>query len=86
MAEIPSLYAQRPIVGRHSKAAMYHPFAEALALTIVDIPITFASVSSFSIILYFLVQLQQTAGQFLYVLHRIYFSFLSNCLTTAYTS
>lgn len=29
MAEIPALYAQRPIVDRHQKAALYHPFVEA---------------------------------------------------------
>ena len=29
MAEIPALYGQRPIVSRHKKAAMYHPFIEA---------------------------------------------------------
>lgn len=37
MAEIPALYAQRPIVSRHHRAALYHPFIDALALTIVDI-------------------------------------------------
>ena len=65
MAEIPSLYAQRPIVHRHAKAAMYHPFVEALALTIVDIPISLATLIIFSVILYFLVRLQQSASQFL---------------------
>ena len=46
---------------------MYHPFADALALTIVDIPPTFVSTLIFSVILYFLVRLEQTASQFLYV-------------------
>ena len=46
---------------------MYHPFAEALALTIVDIPITFITMAAFAIVFYFLTRLQQTAGQFLYV-------------------
>jgi ATP-binding cassette subfamily G (WHITE) protein 2 (SNQ2) len=41
MAEIPTLFGQRPIVERHQKSAMYHPFIEAVALTLVDIPITF---------------------------------------------
>ena len=41
MAEIPSLYAQRAIVHRQMRGAMYHPFIEAAALTLVDIPITF---------------------------------------------
>ncbi|KAF8877242.1 pleiotropic drug resistance ABC transporter [Gymnopilus junonius] len=64
MAEIPALYAQRPIVLRHEKAALYHPFIEALALTLVDIPITGVTVIVFSIIIYFMVGLQLSAGQY----------------------
>jgi ATP-binding cassette subfamily G (WHITE) protein 2 (SNQ2) len=41
MAEIPALFGQRPIVERHQKLALYHPFIEGLALTLVDLPITF---------------------------------------------
>jgi ATP-binding cassette, subfamily G (WHITE), member 2, SNQ2 len=65
MAEIPALFSQRPIVLRHFQAAMYHPFADSVALTLVDVPITLFTLSLFSIILYFLVGLQETAGQFL---------------------
>ncbi|KAJ7261720.1 ABC-2 type transporter-domain-containing protein [Mycena haematopus] len=43
MAEIVALFAQRPIILRHNKAALYHPFLEAVALTLVDIPITFCT-------------------------------------------
>jgi ATP-binding cassette, subfamily G (WHITE), member 2, SNQ2 len=32
LAEISALYGQRPIVSRHKKAAMYHPFIEAYVL------------------------------------------------------
>ncbi|KAI0265431.1 ABC-2 type transporter-domain-containing protein [Gloeopeniophorella convolvens] len=64
VAEIPALFAQRPIVVKHAKAAMYHPFIEAAALTIVDVPITFVTISIFSVILYFMVGLQASAGQF----------------------
>ena len=64
LSEIPSLFAQRPIVHRHHTAALYHPFIEALAFTIVDIPITFLCSAVFGIILYFLVGLQRSAGQF----------------------
>ncbi|KAF5379148.1 hypothetical protein D9615_006042 [Tricholomella constricta] len=64
MAEIPALYAQRPIVHRHKVGALYHPFVEALALTLVDVPITFATSIVFGIILYFMVGLQRSAGQF----------------------
>ena len=63
LSEIPSLFVQRPIVHRHHTAALYHPFVEALALTIVDIPITFLCSAAFGVILYFLVGLQRSAGQ-----------------------
>lgn len=65
MAEIPALFAQRPIVLRHYHAAMYHPFTESFALTLVDVPITLLTLVIFAIILYFLVDLQRTAAQFL---------------------
>ncbi|KAF8624553.1 hypothetical protein AX15_005817 [Amanita polypyramis BW_CC] len=64
MAEIPALYAQRPIVLRHQRAAMYHPFIEALALTLVDIPIAAVTLIVFAIVIYFMVGLQQSAAQF----------------------
>lgn len=65
MAEIPALFAQRPIVYRQSRAAMYHPFVEALAHTMVDVPITLVNQIVFGVPLYFIVGLQQSAGQFL---------------------
>ncbi|KAH8101733.1 pleiotropic drug resistance ABC transporter [Cristinia sonorae] len=68
MAEIPALFAQRPIVLRQSRAAMYHPFVDSLALTLVDVPITAGIIIIFSIVLYFLVGLQEHAGNFFYFL------------------
>jgi len=65
LAEIPTLYGQRPIVLRHKKAAMYHPFIEAFAMTLADIPITLVTLTIYSIVLYFVVGLQASAGQFL---------------------
>ncbi|KAJ3555176.1 hypothetical protein NP233_g12270 [Leucocoprinus birnbaumii] len=64
MSEIPSLFAQRPIVLRHAQAAMYHPFVEALALTLVDIPLTLITISLFIIVIYFVSGLQTSAWQF----------------------
>ncbi|CAE6363521.1 unnamed protein product [Rhizoctonia solani] len=67
MAEIAAMYSQRPIVARHQKAAMYHPFVEALALTVVDIPITFVTQILFGIILYWMTGkccLQKDAAKF----------------------
>lgn len=71
-AEIPALFAQRPIVLRQSRAAMYYPFIESLALTLVDMPIAFFTLLIFSIILYFVVGLQQSAGQFFIFLLFVY--------------
>ena len=67
MAEIPALFAKRPIILRHQKAAMYHPMVEALALTLVDVPFTLATMIIFTIIVYFIVGLQVSAAQFLCV-------------------
>ena len=44
---------------------MYHPFVEGLAMTLVDVPVTFVTMVLYTVILYFLVKLQQTASQFL---------------------
>jgi ATP-binding cassette subfamily G (WHITE) protein 2 (SNQ2) len=65
LAEIPTLYAHRPLILRHQKAAMYHPFIEAAAMTLVDIPITLVTLTAYSTVLYSLAGLQGTAGQFL---------------------
>ncbi|KAI2466733.1 ABC-2 type transporter-domain-containing protein [Annulohypoxylon bovei var. microspora] len=62
--EIFSLYAQRPIVEKQSRYASYHPFAEAVASTMCDLPIKIISVLCFNIPLYFMAQLRQEAGAF----------------------
>ncbi|KAL4248575.1 ABC transporter superfamily protein [Abortiporus biennis] len=64
MAEIPALFTQRPIVLRQSRAAMYHPFVDSLSLTLVDAPMTAITLIVFSLILYFVVGLQQEAGKY----------------------
>ncbi|KAG2063871.1 ABC-2 type transporter, partial [Suillus decipiens] len=44
--------------------AMYYPFIESLAHMVVDIPIMFVIQGVFSVLLYFLVDLQRTVSQF----------------------
>ncbi len=68
MAEIPSLFSQRPIVERHKKAALYHPFVEAIASTLVDIPLTFVTSIVFGVVVYFMVKLQQSVVCFFRIL------------------
>ena len=67
-AEIPGLFSQRLIVLRHQQGALYYPFIEGLAYTIVDIPISLITVAVVSVVLYFLVGLQKTAEQFLCII------------------
>lgn len=62
--EILTLYAQRPIVEKHNRYALYHPFAEALASMICDLPYKFINSFTFNIPLYFLTNLRRTASAF----------------------
>lgn len=63
-AEIPNSYAQRPIVIRQKRFAMSSPSADALATTLLDIPVRLISMTAFIIVLYFMTGLSYTAGQF----------------------
>lgn len=62
--EIFSLYAQRPIVEKHSRYALYHPFAEAIASSICDLPSKILSTIAFNIPLYFMAKLRMDTGAF----------------------
>lgn len=64
ISEINSLYSQRPIVEKQASYAFYHPFTEALAGIVVDIPVKFMIATCFNIILYFLSGLKREAGAF----------------------
>jgi uncharacterized membrane protein len=74
IGEIAGLYSQRPTVEKHNSYAFYHPFTEAVAGIVADIPVKFLQAVVFNIILYFLAQLRYTPGQFF-----IFFS-ESHCL------
>ncbi|KAE8379057.1 ABC-2 type transporter-domain-containing protein [Aspergillus bertholletiae] len=64
MTEINSLYSQRPIVEKHKTYAFYHPFTEAVAGILSDIPVKFVLAVTFNIILYFLSNLRREPSQF----------------------
>lgn len=64
MSEINSLYAQRAIVEKHASYAFYHPFTEAVAGVVSDIPIKFVIAVAFNIIMYFMSNLRREAAQF----------------------
>ncbi|KAK9470227.1 ABC-2 type transporter-domain-containing protein [Dipodascopsis tothii] len=62
--EILSLYAQRPIVEKHTRYALYHPSAEAVASMLCDVPTKVIVALSFNITLYFMTNLNRTASAF----------------------
>lgn len=64
IVEINTLYAQLPIVAKHKSYAFYHPFTEAVAGIVADLPIKFCIATGFNIILYFLGGLLREPSQF----------------------
>lgn len=58
------MWAQRPIVEKHNRYAMYHPWAEALASYICDLPAKLGTSVMFHITLYFMTNLRRTASAF----------------------
>ena len=64
LMQILTLYAQRPIVEKQAKYAFYHPFAEAVASMICDLPNKILSSAFFNITLYFMSNLRRTPGAF----------------------
>ncbi|ETN44469.1 uncharacterized protein HMPREF1541_10139 [Cyphellophora europaea CBS 101466] len=64
VAEIPAVFAQRPIVEKHTQYALYHPSSEALAGVIADFPVKMLTSTLFGVILYFLAGLKKEAGAF----------------------
>ena len=64
ITEINSLYSQRPIVEKHASYAFYHPWTEAFAGVISDVPVKFLIAVCFNVILYFLAGLRTEPSQF----------------------
>ena len=64
LAEIPAMYAQRPILVRQRRYRMTRPSADAIAQTLVDLPKQFLTVLVFDLILYWLTGLAPSADQF----------------------
>lgn len=62
--EILVLYAQRPIVEKHTRYAFYHPSAEAFASMLVDMPTKIITTLFFNIIIYFMTNLRREPGPF----------------------
>ncbi|KAL2162348.1 hypothetical protein VTH06DRAFT_7261 [Thermothelomyces fergusii] len=72
--EILTLYAQRPIVEKHDRYALYHPSAEAVSSMLCDMPYKVANTIVFNITLYFMTNLRREPGAFFFFL---FISFLT---------
>ncbi|KAI0888526.1 ABC-2 type transporter-domain-containing protein [Annulohypoxylon maeteangense] len=72
--EILTLYAQRPIVEKHSRYALYHPSAEAVASMLVDMPYKVVNSIVFNISLYFMTNLRREPGAFFFFLLITFFT------------
>jgi len=75
--EILTLYAQRPIVEKHTRYAFYHPSAEAFASMLTDMPYKICNAIIFNIIIYFMTNLRREPGNF------FFFCLISFTLTLA---
>nr|POF16536.1 zeb2-regulated abc transporter 1 [Quercus suber] len=64
--EILTLYAQRPIVEKHSRYALYHPSAEAFASMLTDMPYKIMNAITFNLALYFMVNLRREPGAYFF--------------------
>lgn len=64
ISEINTLYSQRPIVEKQASFAFYHPFTEAMAGIVADVPVKLIIAVCFNIILYFLSGLRREPAQF----------------------
>jgi len=62
--EILTLYAQRPIVEKHAKYALYHPFSEAISSMVCDLPAKCVTALTFNLVLYFMTNLRREPGPF----------------------
>ncbi|KAF9269259.1 hypothetical protein L218DRAFT_851868 [Marasmius fiardii PR-910] len=62
--EILTIYEQRPIVEKHNQMALYHPFCEAIAAMICDLPTKLLTNISFNLVLYFMSNLRREPGAF----------------------
>jgi ATP-binding cassette subfamily G (WHITE) protein 2 (PDR) len=64
--EILTLYAQRPIVEKHARYALYHPSAEAFASMLTDLPYKIINAITFNLVLYFMTNLRREPGNFFF--------------------
>lgn len=77
ITEINGLYDQRPIVEKQASYAFYHPWTEAMAGILSDMPVKLLIASCFNIILYFLAGLRTEPSQFFIFFLIVFISMLT---------
>ncbi|KAI0469153.1 ABC-2 type transporter-domain-containing protein [Xylaria cf. heliscus] len=75
--EILTLYAQRPIVEKHARYALYHPAAEAVSSMLCDLPYKITNTIIFNTTLYFITNLRREPGAFFFFVLFSFFTVLS---------
>lgn len=68
LPQILTLYAQRPIVEKHTRYAFYHPSAEAISSMLCDLPYKIFNGVVFNLVIYFLTNLRREPGPFFFFL------------------
>ncbi|KAI9729390.1 MAG: hypothetical protein M1834_006914 [Cirrosporium novae-zelandiae] len=64
MSEVTDSFSGRPVLAKHKSFALYHPAAFCIAQIAADIPVLLVQISHFSLVLYFMAGLKQTASAF----------------------
>lgn len=64
MSEVTDSFTGRPVLLKHKSFAFFHPAAFCIAQITADIPVILFQVSTFSVVLYFMVGLTATAEAF----------------------
>ncbi|CAD6447910.1 2b14fb00-ce0e-429e-bb1a-8dca1da3a900-CDS [Sclerotinia trifoliorum] len=72
-----TIWAQRLIVEKHNRYAFYHPFTEAVAAILCDLPVKVGTNVTFHATLYFMTNLRRTASAFFNYLVFMFFIVLT---------
>ncbi|KAI4728946.1 hypothetical protein E4T49_03351 [Aureobasidium sp. EXF-10728] len=64
LGEVTDSFTGRPVLAKHRSFALYHPAAFVIAQVVADLPIMLFQVGQFSIVLYWMVGLKDTAAAF----------------------
>nr|KAK5440522.1 hypothetical protein LTR18_007811 [Exophiala xenobiotica] len=84
MSEVVDSFVGRPVLAKHKSFAFFHPAAFCIAQIAADIPQLLVQISTFSLILYWMVGLAASAGQFFTFWIMIFASTM--CMTACFRS